>query len=134
MRSPIVSIFFKIVFLCFILNRILFLIESVKRMQIERDEDINLHVICEQTDRKKLGRHTKLCLDVDKRLAISPLIHAIKSTVDDTLYQELHFEMIMNSLIIVSSVLITGYFHGEYLKSSDMMNKKLPSYKKIKLN
>lgn len=115
--SPIVTIFFKIVGIVLIMNRVLYSMSVYKRMKIERDEDIYLkNNFCNQVDHKEIGRHTSICLEADKRLASSVVFHTIREVVDDTLYRELHFHTLAQVSGVVIVVMVLGAFHNKYVK------------------
>lgn len=117
--SPIVSIFFRVVGIIVIMNRILHGMAVYKRMTIERDEDIYLkHNFCNQVDHKEIGRHTAICLEADRRLASTVIFHTVQEVVNDTLYRELHFHTLaqVSGLIIV--VMTLGAFHTKYVKNN----------------
>lgn len=117
--SPIVTIFFRIVGVVVLMNRILYSMSVFKQKKIERDEDIYLmNNFCNQVNHREIGRHTTICLEADRRLASTVTFHTIQEVVNDTLYRELHFHTIaqISGLIIV--VMVLGAFHNKYVKSN----------------
>ena len=117
--SPIVSIFFKLVSVIVLLNRLLYGMEVYRKMKIERDEDIYLKQnFCNQVDHKEIGRHTAICLEADRRLASTVTFHSLQELVNDTLYRELHFHTLMQVSGVIIVVMSLGAFHTKYVKSN----------------
>lgn len=117
--SPIVGIFFKIVGVIVVLNRILYSMAVYKKMKIEREEDIYLkNNFCNQVSHREIGRHTNLCLEANKRLASTVVFHTIQEVVNDTLYRELHFHTIAQVSGVIIVVMVLGAFHNKYVKQN----------------
>lgn len=132
-NSPIVAIFFKLVALMVILNRILFTVSTYKKIQIERQEDMFLkNNFCNTLDHKEMGRHTTICLETDRRLASSIVFHTFQQVIDETLYRELHFHTIAQITGIFTSVIIIGALHSKYIKDNRPMD--LPTTKMLKID
>lgn len=132
-NSPIVGIFFKIVTVMVILNRIMYTLATYKKVQIERQEDLFLkNNFCNTLDHKEMGRHTAICLEANRRLASSVIFHTLQTVIDDTLYRELHFHTIAQVTGIFTGVIIIGALHSKYIKDNRPMN--LPTTQKVKLN
>jgi hypothetical protein len=116
--SNLVGWYFKILICIFLVNRAMVLSESYKKASIERVEDLNLQSICETVDRKRLGRHTQLCLEVDRRLASSIVFGAVKELVDDTLYRELRLDVALQFCGMMVIAVVSGWLHSKYLRST----------------
>lgn len=117
--NPIVSIFFKILTVMVFLNRIMYTMETYKKIKIERDEDLFLkHNFCNTLDHKDMGRHTNICLEANRRLASSVYFHTIQTVVDDTLYRELHFHTIAQITGVFAGVILIGALHSKYIKET----------------
>jgi hypothetical protein len=132
-ESPIVGIFFKLVGVMLILNRIMYTISTYKKMQIERHEDVFLKTnFCNSLDHRDMGRHTTICLEADWRLASSVIFHTLKTVIDDTLYRELHFHTIAQVTGIFTGVIVIGALHSKYIKGNkpmDLPTRKLEGFK-----
>jgi hypothetical protein len=117
--SPIISIFFKIVGVILMLNRILYGMATYKKIKIERNEDIYLKQnFCNQVDHKEIGRHTSICLEADRRLASTISFHTMQEVVNDTLYRELHFHTLIQITGVIVVVMTLGAFHTKYVKGN----------------
>lgn len=117
--SPIVTIFFRIVGVVVLMNRILYSMAVFKQKKIERDEDIYLmNNFCNQVNHREIGRHTTICLEADRRLASTVTFHTIQEVVNDTLYRELHFHTIAQISGLVIVVMVLGAFHNKYVKNN----------------
>lgn len=127
LKSPIVSMFFKLVGIVLVMNRVLYTIQTHKNMTIERDEDIYLKTnFCNKVDHSEIGRHTTICLEADKRLASSVVFHTLQEVVNDTLYRELQFQALMQVTALFTGVIIVGAIHSKYIKEHRPLN--LPTY------
>lgn len=119
--SPIVTIFFRIVGLVVIMNRILYSMAVYNQKKIERDEDIYLiQNFCNQVNHREIGRHTSICLEADRRMSSTVIFHTLQEVVNDTLYRELHFHTIAQISGVVIVVMILGAFHNKYVKSNNI--------------
>lgn len=132
-KSPIVSIFFKLVGVIVALNRLLYGIQTHKSMQIERTEDVYLKTMfCQKVDHIEIGRHTAICLEANKRLASSVVFHTLQEVVNDTLYRELHIHTLLYVTALFTGVIVVGAFHSKYIKDHRPLN--LPVTKDFKLD
>jgi hypothetical protein len=135
LKSPIVSLFFKLVGVVLIMNRILYSIQTHKNMTIERDEDNYLKTnFCNKVDHSEIGRHTTICLEADKRLAASVVFHTLQEVVNDTLYRELQFHTLVRVTALFSGVIIVGAIHSKYIKDHRPMNLPTHGHRAIKLD
>lgn len=133
LKSPIVSIFFKLVGVVLVMNRILYTIQTHKNMAIERLEDVYLKTnFCNKVDHSEIGRHTTICLEADKRLASSVVFHTLQEVVNDTLYRELQFHTLVYITALFTGVIVVGAIHNKYIKDHRPMN--LPTNNRFKLD
>lgn len=117
--NPIVTIFFRLVGLVVIMNRMLYTMAVYKGKKIEREEDLYLkNNFCNQVDHSQIGRHTNICLEADRRLASTVTFHTMQEVVNDTLYRELHFHTIAQISGVIIVVMVLGAFHNKYVKSN----------------
>lgn len=65
--SPIVTIFFRVVGVVLMMNRVLYTMATYNGKKIEREEDLYLkELFCNKVDHSQIGRHTSLCLEAGK--------------------------------------------------------------------
>lgn len=118
--SPILSTFAKVIACVIALNRLLFAVETHKRMEIERAEDLYLKMnFCNRVDHREIGRHTSICLEADRRLASSVTFRTAKQVVDDTLHQDLRIQVVAQVTFLVMAVMALAAFHTKYSRARE---------------
>jgi hypothetical protein len=68
-------------------NRLLFVNDVYRRLQVERSTDVYMKKVCDAVDYRKIGRHAAICAEIDHRLSGSIQFHVAKAVVDDTMYR-----------------------------------------------
>lgn len=102
-------------FVC-LANRLLFGVEEYNRLSIERNNDLHMFDICQQVDYKKIGRHARLCADLEYRLRSSLLFHTTKAVVDDTLYREATLTGIIQTGLGIIFLCLGSSVYSRYIK------------------
>jgi len=118
-HSPmnLVTACFKILFSVLLVNRILFAFDMHKKFTKDRENDITFYrKVCNKIDYKELGRHSVVCVDIEHRLSTTVVFQTARYVIDDTLYRELNFRLLMQLTSIVASIFIVGAAYNKYQK------------------
>jgi hypothetical protein len=122
----LISALVKCLIFLFTCNRTLLLYSTFMDLTQKRKNDVFLmDNACNVFDYKDMGDHADYCRKIERRLSMSIMFHTIQEVVNDTLYQELSFGIVMQVTALLTSILVVGGLYNKFIKT---INIDLPVY------
>ena len=109
---------FKVLLCLISCNRVLLFYSTYQELSQKRGNDFFLmNNACNIFDYKDMGDHADYCRKIERRLSMPILFHTTQEVINDTLYQELSFGIVLQVTALLTSILVFGVIYNRFIKS-----------------